>query len=332
MFNKQRFLWKLNRLMRQLEERWDSLRNLWRGSQSTTRMCPECRALIDRKARVCPLCRSALGYRTGGLGRLLRNVMPDFMPLSFVLLTVNFAFFLIIFAAERDLSAEDLGRLVWGVSSPSLARWGANVGALVSAGQWWRLVSAIFIHIGIIHLAFNSYALIFIGPLLEELLGKERLLVLYVITGAFGFVVSNWYYGPWLTTAGASGAIFGLIGAGIVFSKRWSQWGSTLGQQLFHWAIYGFGYGLVIGANNAAHFGGFAAGVAFAFFLPSRQPERESAAGHILWGVAYWLCLGLIVISLWLGLLGSSGRSTFGNASHNRSSRQEILKDGTRWA
>ena len=302
--NKQQFLWKLNRVVRQLEEQWDSFRNLWRGSQSATRMCHNCRALIDRKARVCPLCKAALGYRAGGIGKLLQNALPNFMPISFALLTVNFVVFLVIFAAERDLSAQDLGRLVWGVSSPSLARWGADVGALVSAGQWWRLVSAVFIHIGIIHLAFNSYALIFIGPLLEELLGKERFLVLYIFTGAFGFLVSNWYYGPWLTTAGASGAVFGLIGAGIVFSKRWSQWGSMLGQQLVHWAIYGFGYGLVIGANNAAHFGGFVAGVAFAFLLPNRQRVKESTAGSFLWSLTYWLCLTVLVLSLFFALLG----------------------------
>jgi len=305
MMNKQRLLWKLNRLARNLEEQWDSWRNLWRGSQSTTRMCPNCRALIDRKARICPLCKAALGYRAGGLGKLLQNVLPNFMPVSFMLLTVNFALFLLIFAAERDLSVQDLSRLVWGVSSPGLARWGADVGSLVSSGQWWRLVSAVFIHIGIVHLAFNSYALIFIGPLLEELLGKERFLLLYVVTGAFGFVVSNWYYGPWLTTAGASGAIFGMIGAGIVFSKRWSQWGSMLGQQLIHWAIYGFGYGLVIGANNAAHFGGFVAGAAFAYFLPNRQRVKESAAESLLWSIAYWLCAGLVIVSLFLAVLGN---------------------------
>jgi rhomboid protease GluP len=303
MFNKQRFQWKLNRLIRQLEEQWDSLCNLWRGSQSTTRMCPNCRALIDRKARNCPLCKAALGYRAGGLGKLLQNVVPNFRPVSFLLLTVNFALFLLIFAAERDLTAQDLGRLLWGVSSPSLARWGANVGALVWAGEWWRLLSAVFIHIGIVHLAFNSYALIFIGPLLEELLGKERFLALYVVTGVFGFVLSNWYYGPWLTTAGASGAIFGLIGAGIVFSKRRSQWGSVLGQQLVHWAIYGFGYGLVIGANNAAHFGGFVAGVAFAYCL-SNQGGTESGVTRSLWAIAYWLCIGAIALSLCFAVLG----------------------------
>jgi len=245
-----------------------------------------------------------LGYRAGGFGKLLQNVVPNFMPVSFALLTTNFAFFLLIFAAERDLSAQDLGRLLWGVGSPSLARWGADVGALVLAGQWWRLVSAIFIHIGIIHLAFNSYALIFIGPLIEDLLGKERFLLLYIVTGAFGFMLSNWYYGPWLTTAGASGAVFGLIGAGIVFSKRWSQWGSMLGQQLIHWAIYGFGYGLVIGANNAAHFGGFVAGVAFAYLLPKRHRDKESAARSFLWGLVYWLCVTATVLSLFLALIG----------------------------
>jgi len=304
MINKQRILWKLNRLVRQGEEHWDSFRNLWRGSQTTTRMCPNCRALIDRKARTCPLCRAAVAYRAGGLGKLVQNVIPNFMPLSFVLLTVNFALFLLIFVAERDLSAQDLGRFLWGVGSPGLARWGANVGALVSAGQWWRLVSAVFIHIGIIHLAFNSYALIFIGPLLEELLGRERFFTLYIFTGVFGFLVSNWYYAPWLTTAGASGAIFGLIGAGIVFSKRWSQWSSMLGQQLVHWAIYGFGYGLVIGANNAAHFGGFVAGVAFAYFLPNPQRAKESTAGPFLWSMVYWLCVGLTALALLFALLG----------------------------
>jgi membrane associated rhomboid family serine protease len=142
-------------------------------------------------------CDEISGWRVG----LLQNLVPNFMPVSFVLLTANFVFFLVIFAAERDLSAQDLGRLVWGVRSPSLARWGANMGALVLAGQWWRLVSAIFIHIGIIHLAFNSYALIFIGPLLEELLGGNASCS-YTSSPGVQFVVSNRYYGPWLTTAG----------------------------------------------------------------------------------------------------------------------------------
>ena len=148
---------------------------------------------------------------------------------------------------------------------------------LVAQGEWWRLVSAIFIHIGIIHLLFNSYALIFIGPLLEELLGKERFLAAYLATGVIGFVLSNWYYPPWLVTAGASGAVFGMIAMAVVLSRRWGSWGQVLQQQLVHWIVYAFVFGIFIGANNAAHFGGALAGAGLAFALPNPNRRQETS-------------------------------------------------------
>ena len=190
-----------------------------------------------------------------------------------------------------------------GGNSTSLMSWGADVAWLVSHGQWWRLVSAIFIHSGIIHLAFNSYALIFIGPLVEEYLGKERFLTLYLATGVFGFMLSNWYYPPMLTTVGASGAIFGMIGVAIALSKRWSAWGSALHQQLIHWAIYGLIYGLLLGANNAAHAGGFVSGIGLAFVLGNPNRGNESVGRWNWWTILFWISLGLIVLSLSLAIL-----------------------------
>jgi rhomboid protease GluP len=300
--NKQQLQWKFNRLVRQLQSKIDSFQNLWRGAQSKTRMCPACRALIGISETTCPLCGERLRHRASGIGKLLQNILPNYMPLSFALLTVNFVYFVLIFAAERDLSFQDLSRIAWGVSSPALARWGADVALLVYEGQWWRLVSAIFIHIGIIHLFFNSYALLFIGPLLEEHLGRERFFVLYLASGAFGFLLSNWYYNPRMTTAGASGAIFGLIGAALVLSNRWSVWGSLMHQQLVHWAIYGFGYGLFIGANNAAHVGGFVAGAAIAFVIPNPSRGQASEAAATVWRILYWFCLGVTGLSLFLAV------------------------------
>lgn len=247
------------------------------------------------------MCGVRLRRRPSGIGKLLQNVLPNYAPVSLVLVTINFVVFLLIFAAERDLSSGDLRRLVWGVSSTSLARWGADVALLVYQGQWWRLVSAVFVHIGIIHLLFNTYALLFIGPLLEEGLRKERFLVIYIFSGVFGFLLSNWYYDPRLTTAGASGAIFGLIGAALVLSKRWSSWGSLVHQQLVHWAIYGFVYGLFIG-NTAAHFGGLVAGAAVAFLIPSPNRGESSRAGEAAWSVLYWGCLALVGLSLFLAV------------------------------
>jgi membrane associated rhomboid family serine protease len=276
------------------------LKNLWKGTQVLTRMCSSCRALIGVNERSCPFCGESVPRRPSGLGKLLSNFLPHFAPVSYGLLTANFLLFLLMFYSDSSRSVEDIGIFLGGGSPRSLVNWGANVGWLVMQGQLWRLVSAIFIHIGIIHLLFNSYALLFIGPLLEELLGKEKFLVLYLATGVAGYVLSNWYYPPFMPTAGASGAIFGLIGAGVVLSKRWAAWGQALHQQLVHWAIYGFVYGLLLGANNAAHLGGLLAGVGVAMVLPN--PNRQTAQ-HRLWQFLYWLGVAIIVASLSLALL-----------------------------
>ena len=300
--NKQQLKWKLNRWVRQIEQRLDSVQNLWRGAQTKTRMCPSCRALVGVNERVCSLCGGRLGYRASGLGKVLQNVLPNYAPTSYLLLTINFLLFLLIFVMERDLSAQDLRHLVLGFSSQTLIRWGADVAVLVNRGEWWRLFSAIFIHVGIVHLLFNSYALIFIGPILEDILGKEKFLVAYLTTGAFGFVLSNWYYDPRIPTAGASGAIFGLIGAAIVLSRRWAAGSSVFRQQVVHWAIYGFGYGLLIGANNAAHLGGFVAGLALAYVLPNPNRTEDSAWVLFWWRLLYWLFVVVSVVSILLGV------------------------------
>ena len=300
---RQRLSWKLNRLLRHVTQQLDSMENLWRGTQVRTRMCPNCRALVGVDEKICSFCNMKLGYRASGIGKLIQNIAPNFAPVSYSLLTTNFIFFVLIFIAERDLTTQDLGQLLKGGNSRTLAMWGADVALLVNqGGQWWRLFSAIFIHAGIIHLLFNSYALIFIGPLLEESLGKERFLIFYLTTGALGFVLSNWYYPPTLVTVGASGAIFGMIGAAIVLSRRWSTWGSMMGQQLVHWAIYGFVYGLFLGANNAAHMGGFLSGAALAYLLPNPNRAEFSKPTELLWKILYWLSLIIACLSLGLAI------------------------------
>ena len=299
---KQQLEWKLKRLTRQIRLYTDSFTNLWRGTQVTTRMCPSCRALVSVGEKTCSFCGVRLSRRPSGVGKLLQNVLPHYAPVSYSLLTVNFIFFLMIFYVDRSQTQQDLGRFLMGGSSAALMAWGADVAWLVWHGQWWRLFSAIFIHSGIVHLAFNSYALIFIGPLLEEYLGRERFLVLYLATGVFGFVLSNWYYPPVLTTVGVSGAIFGLIGVAVTLSKRWSAWGSILHQQLVHWAIYGLIYGLLLGANNAAHVGGFISGIGLAFTLGNPNRSNESGWQQRWWAFLFWLFLGLTLLSLVLAI------------------------------
>ena len=298
---RQRFNWKFQRILRELEEHLDTFQNLWRGTQVKNRMCSSCRALVDSDERVCPHCHERLGRRIGGVEKLLQNLIPNFAPVSYIVLTINFLWFVIIFVSQRESTGQDLRMFLMGGSVKSIVQWGGDAALLVSQGQWWRLVSAIFVHIGVIHLLFNSYALIFIGPLIEELLGRERFLVIYVGTGVVGFVVSNVYYHPVHVTAGASGAIFGLIGTGIILSRKWAAWGSLLKEQLVHWAIYGLGYGLLVGANNAAHIGGFLSGMGIAFLL--RNPALSTSREEISWRILYWVVLLLTIASLVLACL-----------------------------
>ncbi len=298
-----RLRWKLRIIAQQLERQLDYWRNLWLGTRVTTRMCPSCRALVGVQESTCSLCGAKLRRRPSGFGKLLANILPQYTPISYGLLTVNFLVFIVMFASEQNQTTPDIGRLLTGENRQTLVAWGADVAILVAQGEWWRLVSAMFIHIGIIHLLFNSYALMFIGPLLEEIMGKERFLAAYFITGVIGFVLSNWYYPPGLVTAGASGAVFGMIAMAVVISRRWGAWGKMLQQQLVHWIIYAFVFGVFIGANNAAHFGGALAGAGLAFALPNPNRREETSYEHLFWRMLYWTCLAVIVVSLLLAVL-----------------------------
>ena len=92
-----------------------------------------------------------------------------------------------------------------------LVNWGANYLPATLNGQPWRLLTSTFLHIGVLHLVFNMYALLFIGVLLEPILGKNRFLAAYLVSGIVSSIVSL-QWNQVLISAGASGAIFGMYG------------------------------------------------------------------------------------------------------------------------
>ena len=141
-----------------------------------------------------------------------------------------------------------------------LIDFGAKVNTLIQAGEAWRLLTSTIIHIGIIHLAFNLYALWVLGPLTEESLGHQRFFMIYILSGLGGSIAS-FLFSPALS-AGASGAIFGLLGALLYYSyKRPALWKSGLGMNLIVVILVNFGFGLVQpGIDNFAHLGGLITG------------------------------------------------------------------------
>lgn len=165
-------------------------------------------------------------------------------------------------------------------SGEDLVAWGANFRPLTVAGDWWRLLTCCFVHIGILHLLFNMYALAMAGVHLEPLLGRWRVIALYVITGVAASVASLWWHENTIS-AGASGAIFGLYGvflALLLTDLLHKEVRKQLLTSIGVFVGYNLIYGLQGGVDNAAHVGGLLSGIVFGFALyPSlKQPENAT--------------------------------------------------------
>jgi rhomboid protease GluP len=147
---------------------------------------------------------------------------------------------------------------------------GAMVPVRVAQGEWWRLLTAMFLHIGELHLVFNSLALYVFGGLIEGALGSARMLALYLMTGFAASVTSFAFGSPAVAAAGASGAIFGLLGAWLVYNLR--RRSLSLARSNVQSALLLIGINLVFGftvpgIDNLAHIGGLVAGVGAGFAI-----------------------------------------------------------------
>lgn len=175
--------------------------------------------------------------------------------------------FALCFASEHRLP-------LWGAQSFALStvlRFGGIAGSLAMA-QPWRYISAVFVHFNLLHLGMNCWVLVAVGAATERELGKARFVLLFVLSGALGFVASDvWAAGMSHPTAGASGAVFGLFGAmvGIAYARRDPNWKQVLLQNIV-WVVI---LGLMGSVNNAAHLGGLVVG-ALLGFLFNKEPRK----------------------------------------------------------
>ena len=194
-----------------------------------------------------------------------------------------------------------------------LFQWGGNTAFAVQHGQWWRLLSASFLHAGIVHLVVNMFGLAVIGMTLERLFGHRLYLSIYLFSGVMGSALSMHFSAQTAVSVGASGAIFGVAGALLVavFKNR-----KTLPQMFSKQTLSGMGffviYSLVqgfgrVGIDNAAHVGGLLAGCLMAALLTSRL-DVVALAGSTRWRTPVALSLAALLI---LGLSLTSRPSEF---------------------
>ncbi len=148
-----------------------------------------------------------------------------------------------------------------------LIKWGANVKFLTESGDWWRLVSAMFMHIGIVHLLFNMYALFSIGMYLEPVMSRWKFLVAYLCTGVIASLTSIWWHDN-TASAGASGAIFGMYGIflAMLTTKMFDKTAQkSLLSSIGVFVFYNLVYGMKAGVDNAAHIGGLISGLVLGY-------------------------------------------------------------------
>jgi rhomboid protease GluP len=162
-------------------------------------------------------------------------------------------------------------------NSATLIAFGAKANPLIDHGEIWRFVTPIFLHIGLLHLVFNNYALWIVGPQVEKLYGGARFLVLYLLTGIAGVAASYWYH-PYTLSAGASGALFGLFGVLFVFSIKYRKTvPAFFSRALSKGILMTLAINLAIGwyvpqIDLSAHVGGLLAGAVLAAAIPFARP------------------------------------------------------------
>ena len=193
------------------------------------------------------------------------------------------------------------GAGLWHAQNSIQLAWGANFGPATQDGQWWRLGSALFLHFGLIHLAMNLWALWDGGQLVERMFGHLRFIIIYLASGLCGNLLSLVIQGNEAVSGGASGAIFGVYGALLVFVWRERQ---QLNPGEFRWLFWGgLGFsavsitlGLIIpGIDNSAHIGGLVAGCLLGMLFgralttssPWRWQDRIFSGSLLAGGIIY---------------------------------------------
>ena len=254
-------------------------------------MCPNCRAFISNADRVCPYCEFELAppprgvvhpKRKWGEGRL-PSWIPQAQSTTFIILTANLGLFAATAVMSRSIDIDGQTLWLFGAKHPP---------SILGYGEYWRLITAGFLHGDLIHILMNSWAFWDLGAQVEDALGTPRYLSVYTFSIITGFLASTMFSGS--LSVGASGAIFGLIGAMIAAGMRaGTAMGEEVKQHYTRWAIYGLVFSLFMGRiDHACHVGGLAGGFALSYLagLPSTFDNTKEK----IWRIVSYLCLVLV--------------------------------------
>ncbi|HEV2853102.1 MAG TPA: rhomboid family intramembrane serine protease [Thermoanaerobaculia bacterium] len=251
---------------------------MFQRKRTGSTLCPSCGKLVGVNDEVCWNC----GRRNPGMWGLTSVFRRLGRDLGFVQGVIVGTAFLYIAMLVVDPSGIRMGGLlsIGMPSQDSLLRFGAAGRYPVWVyGRWWTVLSAGWLHAGLLHIGFNLYWIRILAPETAELYGAGRMVVIYTISSIVGFLVSSSvglllpFFSGALLTVGASAPILGLLGALVHYGRRTGS--SIVGRQAWSYALFMIVFGFLMrGVDNWAHLGGFAGGYLASMMVDPRRPER----------------------------------------------------------
>jgi rhomboid protease GluP len=296
--------WKIERFQKKLS-------GIFSGQKEAPRpkICPACGSLVGTTATRCHQCGASLTFSLAAASKSLGRLLPEQSPVTYGILTVCCAIYVATLMATMRMSGFAMpgGGLLGifnlgAINSRVLIASGASLPLGYDLAQPWRLLSAVFLHASILHIAFNMWVLMDIGPVVEEMYGSARYFFIFVVTGIGGYVLSS-FVGNF--SLGASGALLGLIGVLLAMTMGRKTAGmQMLRSSLVRWLIYILVFGLVMrGIDNWAHAGGFITGFIIGKLMVSRPPataEERKRAYALGWvaGLAVAASFAMVVLKM----------------------------------
>ncbi len=238
-------------------------------------VCARCNQLVGINERTCPFCGV---WRPGlfGWAPVLRSLIGVRLDLVTLIVATSATLYVVALLLQPEAITRTSGFL--SVLSPggrALYQLGMTGGVAWQLGWWWTLLTAIYLHGGLLHIVFNVMWIRNLGPAAGDAYGSARTFVIFNVAGVSGFLLSNVMSGA--PTIGASGAIFGLLASLIVYGRKTGA--SMLTKQLWQWALILGVFGFIVpSVNNWAHGGGFVGGWVAAHLMGFSDERRESSA------------------------------------------------------
>ena len=291
-------------------------------------LCRSCKSIVGAGETQCAVCGAstskqptpAVEHRQVDREtlRFARAILNRPNKFTIIFLVANLFVFLLMWESS-GLQSTVLGQ---GFQEPVLAAYGAKLNYLMGAPyyQWWRFIAPMFLHVNLIHLLVNMYSLMMVGPFVEKLYGSAKFVVFWVLTGICGLIASYVTVVPQLATnpfarfifkaedvpsAGASGALFGLVGVLFIFGIKFRRelpegfkraFGTGMLPIIFINLLIGFiGQGFI---DNAAHLGGLLSGAVLALGVNYQRPGVRRTITNA-WRVLQFLALLVVVLAFY---------------------------------